>query len=75
MKVDPLDFPGSRMGMAAGKHPVGRPVQPHPPEASTRPGRASAAPSAQDDVGDVPVIGRWVDARLDRVQLDRECVA
>ena len=36
--------------------------------------RASATPGAQDDVGDVPVIGRRVDARLDRLQLDREFV-
>src|SRR6516162_8297836 len=38
-------------------------------------GRASATPGAQDDVGDVRVIGWRVDARLDRVQLNREFVA
>ncbi len=34
----------------------------------------SAAPGAQDDVGDLRCAGRRVDARLDRVQLDREVV-
>src|ERR1700704_5841218 len=34
----------------------------------------SATPGAQDDVGDVWGAGRWVDAPLDRVQLDREVV-
>ena len=42
---------------------------------NTGPGRASAAPGAQDDIGDVAVIGRRVDAGLDRVQLDREFAA
>src|SRR5687768_13054737 len=38
-------------------------------EATRRP---SLTPGAQHDVGDVRVVGRWVDARLDRVELDRE---
>jgi hypothetical protein len=45
-----------------------------PPCANTGPGRASPTPGEQHDVGDVRVIGRRVDARLDRVQLDRESV-
>ena len=34
-----------------------------------------ATPGAQDDVGDVRRVGRRVDPRLDRVQIDREVVA
>src|SRR5918995_618759 len=40
-----------------------------------RPAARSATPGAQDDVGDVRGAGWRVDARLDRVQLDREVVA
>jgi hypothetical protein len=35
----------------------------------------SDAGRAQDDAGDVRVVGRGVDARLDRVRFDREVVA
>src|SRR6266540_354556 len=47
--------------------PVSTPPRPGP--LRTRP---SSTPGAQDDVGDVGVARRRVDARLDRVQLDRE---
>src|SRR5205807_4220246 len=39
------------------------------------PAARSATPGAQDDIGDMRGAGRRVDARLDRVQLDREFVA
>ena len=39
------------------------------------PAARSATPRAQDDVGDVRSAGRRVDARHDRVQLDREVIA
>ncbi len=39
------------------------------------PSARSVPAGAQDDVGDVRVVGRWVDARLDHMQLDGEVVA
>ena len=43
--------------------------------ATHRSSAGSAASNPQDDVGDVRVVWRRVDPRLDRVHLDREVVA